>query len=60
MKTYHYDHPDWEQTLILDGPDHRDLAEDMIACTEGDPEKLVMTEVEMTQEEIDALSDFDG
>ncbi|MGI6407700.1 MAG: hypothetical protein ACOX0Y_03195 [Thiopseudomonas sp.] len=60
MKTYHYSHPDWDMTLIVTGDDHRKKAEDMLSCDEGDPDQLVCAEIEMTQEEIDALPEFDG
>lgn len=31
MITHHYDHPEWEQTLIATGPDHREQALDMLS-----------------------------
>ena len=55
-----YSHPTWEMTLFTPDSDGEKPALDMLGEGNGDPDLLTFTHREMTQEEIDALPEFEG
>lgn len=55
-----YSHPEWDMTLFTPEEDGEKTALDILGEGNGDPELLTFTHREMTQEEVDALSEFDG
>ena len=60
MKVFRFSHPNWDMKLLVTeaegGPA---VANDMLA-EDDDPSLLVIDEIEMTQEEIDNLPEWDG
>ncbi len=63
MKMLKFEHPKFSGYLITEPTETKEevatnyLGDDL---EDGDMEAFVVTEVEMTQEEIDALPEFDG
>lgn len=55
---HRYSHPSWDMKLILK-PGDDSVAQENLA-DDDDGSDLRMEEIEMTQEEIDALPEFDG
>ena len=60
MKVWRISHPEWEMRLIITEADGgKAVALDLLGEDE-DPELLQIEEVQMTQEEYDNLTEWDG
>lgn len=54
-----YSHPSWDMALFIGPNDGRQAALDLLS-EDDDPALLIEQQVQMTQEELDALPEFDG
>lgn len=60
MKVFRFSHPNWDMKLLVtEAEGGAAVANDMLA-EDDDPSLLVIDEIEMTQEEIDNLPEWDG
>lgn len=60
MKVFRFSHPNWDMKLLVTEAEGGEaVANDMLA-EDDDPSLLVIDEIEMTQEEIDNLPEWDG
>jgi hypothetical protein len=60
VKVFRFSHPNWDMKLLVtEAEGGKAVAQDMMSEDE-DPALLVIEEIEMTQEEIDNLPEWDG